>query len=73
MAPTAPPTPATLGQLRDSGWASVPVKEELRRNTVARIRSYMDIGVQGLIVEMPAPFDIETLRSLACDVRPQLG
>lgn len=30
--------PETLGQLRDSGWESVPVKEELRRNAVARIR-----------------------------------
>ncbi len=39
MAPTAPPAPATLGQLRGSGWASVPVKEELRRNAVVRIRS----------------------------------
>jgi magnesium chelatase subunit I len=29
--------PATLGQLRESGWESVPVKEELRRNTVAKI------------------------------------
>jgi magnesium chelatase subunit I len=29
--------PATLGQLRESGWESVPVKEELRRNAVARI------------------------------------
>src|SRR5687767_9420816 len=29
--------PATLGQLRDSGWESVPVKEELRRNVVAKI------------------------------------
>jgi len=29
--------PATLGQLRESGWASVPVKEELRRNAVAKI------------------------------------
>jgi len=31
--------PATIGQLRDSGWESVPVKEELRRNAVARIRA----------------------------------
>ena len=31
--------PATLGQLRESGWESVPVKEEVRRNAVARIRS----------------------------------
>jgi magnesium chelatase subunit I len=31
--------PATLGQLRESGWASVPVKEEIRRNAVARIRA----------------------------------
>jgi len=29
--------PATLGQLRDSGWESVPVKEEVRRNAAARI------------------------------------
>jgi magnesium chelatase subunit I len=29
--------PATLGQLRDSGWQSVPVKDEVRRNAAARI------------------------------------
>jgi magnesium chelatase subunit I len=29
--------PATVGQLRESGWASVPVKQEVRRNVVARI------------------------------------
>ncbi len=29
--------PATLGQLRDSGWVSVPVKEEVRRNAARRI------------------------------------
>ena len=29
--------PATLGQLRSSGWRSVPVKEEVRRNAAARI------------------------------------
>ena len=29
--------PATLGQLRDSGWVSVPVKEEVRRNAAAAI------------------------------------
>ena len=31
--------PATLRELRDSGWESVPVKEELRRNAVAKIRA----------------------------------
>jgi magnesium chelatase subunit I len=31
--------PATLGQLRESGWQSVPVKEEIRRNAVARIQA----------------------------------
>src|SRR5215216_3889137 len=31
--------PATLGQLRESGWQSVPVKEEVRRNAVAKIRA----------------------------------
>src|SRR5947207_11643597 len=29
--------PATLGQLRESGWESVPVKEEVRRNAAAKI------------------------------------
>ncbi len=28
---------ATLGQLKESGWAALPVKEELRRNAAARI------------------------------------
>jgi len=30
-------TPSTLGELRDSGWESVPIKDELRRNAIARI------------------------------------
>jgi magnesium chelatase subunit I len=29
--------PANLGQLREAGWQSVPVKEEVRRNAIARI------------------------------------
>ncbi|MFM8267080.1 MAG: magnesium chelatase, partial [Ilumatobacteraceae bacterium] len=29
--------PSTVGELRASGWVSVPVKEEIRRNAVARI------------------------------------
>ncbi len=33
------PTPATLGQLRESGWTSIPVKEELRRNAIAKIQA----------------------------------
>jgi alkanesulfonate monooxygenase SsuD/methylene tetrahydromethanopterin reductase-like flavin-dependent oxidoreductase (luciferase family) len=40
---------------------------------VERIRAYIAIGVQGLIVEMPAPLDLETIRTLAEDVRPQLA
>jgi magnesium chelatase subunit I len=40
MTSSAPhPSPATVGQLRESGWTSVPVKEELRRNAVAQIQS----------------------------------
>jgi magnesium chelatase subunit I len=31
--------PGTLGELRDSGWESVPVKEELRRGAVAKIHA----------------------------------
>ncbi len=36
---TEHPAPATVGQLRESGWTSVPVKEELRRNAITRIQS----------------------------------
>ncbi|HVE93710.1 MAG TPA: sigma 54-interacting transcriptional regulator [Acidimicrobiales bacterium] len=31
--------PSTLGELRASGWESVPVKEEVRRNAAAKVRS----------------------------------
>ncbi len=41
--------PATLGALRASGWTSVPVKVELRRNVAAKLRAGEQIvdGVQG--------------------------
>lgn len=31
--------PETLGALRDSGWESIPIREELRRNAVDKIRN----------------------------------
>ncbi|HUR78697.1 MAG TPA: sigma 54-interacting transcriptional regulator [Acidimicrobiales bacterium] len=31
--------PTTLGELRASGWESLPIKEEVRRNAVARLKS----------------------------------
>ena len=41
--------PTTLGELRSSGWRSVPVKEELRRNAAARIAAGIPLvdGVLG--------------------------
>ena len=33
------PGPRTLGELKASGWVSVPVRQELRRNAVTRIRT----------------------------------
>src|SRR5665213_2199739 len=36
--PTPPPDlPATLGALRDSGWESISIHEEIRRNTAKRV------------------------------------
>src|SRR5687768_11635027 len=48
-ATAAHPEPATVGQLRASGWPSRPVKEEIRRNTVSRIQAGDALfpGVQG--------------------------
>ena len=40
--------PATLGQLRESGWDSIPVKEEVRRNTASRIRAGLPL-VDGIL------------------------
>ncbi len=40
--------PATLGQLRESGWESRPVKEELRRNAAKRIAAGEPI-VEGVL------------------------
>ncbi len=43
-----PSRPATIGQLRDSGWRSVPVKQEVRRNAMARIAAGRPL-VEGLL------------------------
>ncbi|MGQ0520233.1 MAG: magnesium chelatase [Actinomycetota bacterium] len=43
-----PARPATLGELRASGWCSVPVKEELRRNAAARIAAGLPL-VEGMV------------------------
>ncbi|MGH9178603.1 MAG: magnesium chelatase [Acidimicrobiales bacterium] len=40
--------PATLGQLRESGWESVPVKEEVRRNAARKIAAGEPL-VQGIL------------------------
>jgi len=37
--PSMPSRPETLGSLRESGWTSVPIKTELRRNAVERIKT----------------------------------
>jgi magnesium chelatase subunit I len=37
MGTSTPPPAATIGELRASGWVSIPVKEELRRNAMTRI------------------------------------
>lgn len=39
MARTEPPALATIGELRASGWVSVPVKEEIRANAVTKVAS----------------------------------
>ena len=39
MATNTNPLPATIGQLRESGYQSVSVREEIRRNLIAKIRA----------------------------------
>lgn len=59
-------TPANNKFTRDTRWLGT------ADDIVERIRSYQAVGVSGLIVEMPAPFDDATLRALAEEVRPKL-
>ena len=40
--------PATLGQLRSTGWRSVPVKEEVRANAASRIAAGLPV-VEGMV------------------------
>jgi magnesium chelatase subunit I len=40
--------PATLGQLKESGWESVPVKEEVRRNAIKRISAGLPL-IEGVV------------------------
>ena len=40
--------PTTLGQLRASGWESIPVKEEVRRNAARRISGGLPV-VDGVV------------------------
>jgi alkanesulfonate monooxygenase SsuD/methylene tetrahydromethanopterin reductase-like flavin-dependent oxidoreductase (luciferase family) len=41
-------------------------------DVVARIQPYRELGVTSVIVEMPAPYDEETIRRLATEVMPRL-
>src|ERR1035438_566100 len=57
--PTPPPDlPATLGALRDSGWESISIHEEIRRNTAKRVPA--------------APPLVETVLGFEDTVLPQL-
>ena len=38
----------------------------------AGVEAYRALGISGLIVEMPAPIDDETLHRLAEEVRPRV-
>lgn len=46
---SAPPSPRTVGQLKSSGYTPVSVKDELRRNTIARLRAGAELfpGIMG--------------------------
>ena len=46
--PTRSSLPSTVGELRGSGWRSVPVKEEIRRNVLGRIAAGKPV-VEGVL------------------------
>lgn len=58
----------------DPVWRADPYRiSGATRPVVDRLRAYLRAGVQGLIVQLPAPFDFQTLERLAGEVRAQLG
>ena len=61
-----------VGEL-DPVWHRDPYRIVGDRPAVVRqLQAYIAAGVQGLIVQMPAPFDLKTLEQLAADVRLDL-
>src|SRR5260221_3374850 len=60
--------PATLGQLRESGWTSVPVKEEVRRNAAARIAAGEPLVPRLLGYEETVPPQLENALLAGHDV-----
>ena len=38
-----------------------------------RIRDYVDAGIDTLITEFPAPFDVETIERLIGELRPMVA
>ena len=59
------PRPTTLGELRASGWASTSVKDEVRRNAIARIQAVMsdapvdDLSVLEIFTQQPTAAGLE--------------
>ncbi|MFQ5556673.1 MAG: magnesium chelatase, partial [Acidimicrobiales bacterium] len=60
--------PQTLGELRASGWESVPVRDELRRNTVRRIRAGEPLSEQVLGYENTVAPQLENAMLAGHDV-----
>jgi magnesium chelatase subunit I len=60
--------PATLGELRASGWVSRPVKEELRSNAIAKVRSSEPLFAEVLGFENTVMPQLETALLAGHDV-----
>src|ERR1700731_3718635 len=59
---------ATLGQLRESGWESIPVKEEIRRNAIAKVRDSEPLFPGGLGFDEPVLPQLENALLAGHDV-----
>ena len=58
-------------QARNRGWDEpVPVLRPI--DLVDRLAPYLELGFRGFHIDLPAPFDAETVRLLAGEVRPGL-
>ena len=57
---------------RNPGWPGAEHAENVDQ-LVERLAPYVDLGFRHIYIDMPAPYDRETLERFVCEVKPRLS